>query len=534
MLCRSVRALFVLQVVLAVACTSGTTSSSNPPGGAGSGAGGGTGGAAGTETPPGMGGTGGKPDQGGGGVAWKSPWDDAPGGEEFDCSSLPDGRTESNPDSLLGDPCYTLSLPEDQRWILEPSRWKLLDFGVRLPSKPCYVYEGDLQTFRPEPLKWESCGPACERANPWQGLGKEGYTHGGELYTVRTENGGRALISTTHVWEFPLDGWVTPERHLMLHYRRFLDGTKGGQLFLMDSPMENRIRICAPYSNQAEFRISLGRTSDDEDVWITGVWRPEGVIWQLPPSTVDRYEICHRAFMEEGGRKFYFCGHYVHGILTPGSSEMTLLQLDHNWALRGAGEWDLVVWPEGWDYAHFDRVDIKGWAPDGKGVRLLHYAFDGATCALALSDTHMAGLAIDREYHSGCDNYQPNPRFWVSPRSYGGGVPNPVHRPIPLEGRVWPHGIKTWGNFVAVALVYDSYERPDETVSGWVALIRMDDWAMRWIPIEKGLSGFEFTLDRSYLYTMPAISSDTGYFANLYVHRYDLMRFDEIGLPNPH
>lgn len=284
MLCRSVRALFVLQVVLAVACTSGTTPPSSVPGEGGSENIGGTGGYGGVETPPGTGGTGGKPDQGGGGVAWKSPWDDAPGGEEFDCSSLPDGRTESNPDSLLGDPCYTLSLPEEQRWIVEPSRWKLLDFGVRLPSKPCYVYEGDLQTFRPEPLKWESCGPACERANPWQGLGKEGYTHGGELYTVRTENGGRALISTTHVWEFPYDEYPRlPERHLMLHYRRFLDGGSGGYLILVDSAIENTILICPPYSNQAEVLVGLGRNAEGENVAVSGIWSPAGIIWQLPP-----------------------------------------------------------------------------------------------------------------------------------------------------------------------------------------------------------------------------------------------------------
>src|SRR5690606_20121670 len=170
---------------------------------------------------------------------------------------------------------------------------------------------------------------------------------------------------------------------------------------------------------------------------------------------------CYKAYMEEGARKFHFCGRNVYGSIELGSSQVMLLKEDQGtWALQGYGEGDLVVWPEGWDYGHqVQRGDVLGWAPDGKGIRRLLWGMPRTTCATALSDTHMVGFTVDRKYGGGCVNSQENPGFWVAPRTYELlPAPYPEIHPIPLPGRVWLdglQGIRTWGNFLAVALTID-------------------------------------------------------------------------------
>ena len=215
-------------MLLALACTS-ESASLDPVEGSG-----GTGGAAGGGGLPGVGGA-----AGGGGGAHVGKG--GTGGEEVGCWLQPDRRTEKNPDSLIGEPCFAESLPEDQRWIVDPELWTLLDFGVpeEEPAKRCHLYEANLDHFEAEPLRWESCGAACEKASPWQGLGARKHVLEGRLHTYRTSDGGATVFSSTHHW-----GNVgVHRRHLLLHYRRFLDGREGGYAMLMDSFREGRSSV---------------------------------------------------------------------------------------------------------------------------------------------------------------------------------------------------------------------------------------------------------------------------------------------------
>jgi|GEM_PF-3128207 len=152
---------------------------------------------------------------------------------------------------------------------------------------------------------------------------------------------------------------------------------------------------------------------------------------------------------------------------------------------------------------------------------------------VALSDTHIVGLTVDMAYWPACDNFQPNPRYWVSPRSCS-ALPNPTQHPIPMEGRVGPLEVRTWGNYLAGFIVYDVVEVPPDKVAYGLVLVRSDDGRMRWIPVDRKIVGFEFTLDSQYLYTMPArVDPSIRYKSNFELFRYDLSRFEEIGLASP-
>src|SRR5690606_35441086 len=77
------------------------------------------------------------------------------------------------PATLVGDPCYAELLPKEQRWLVDPDTWKPLPGEW---NDLCQGYEALPDKLQFDPLEWEPCGPACERADLWQGWGNPDHT----------------------------------------------------------------------------------------------------------------------------------------------------------------------------------------------------------------------------------------------------------------------------------------------------------------------------------------------------------------------
>jgi hypothetical protein len=319
-----------------------------------------------------------------------------------------------------------------------------------------------------------------------------------------------------------------------------LDGGEGGYALLDEVEVEEGRGRCGgvyPFGLTADVRAG-----PDHKI-IQGTWNPhdDSWIWQLPPieqSPIEDY--CWNGYMNDGGRIFYFCGHLVHGRITPGSSELTTISpLNLNaYALRGQAEGDLGVWPDGRNCGHGrDSTDIKAWAPDGKGLRLLFSALEDATCAVALSDTHLAGYTIKRVRGGGCDGAQPEARLWMTPRIYAfNGHKDRSVSPIITDLNIAIGSLHTWGDFIAAMVGFDPRDfsgLENSSQLGGVIVARTTDWSFRWIPVEPRTS-LKVGLDSDYVYLAPEQikwHSNGSDWRSEYIYRYDLSRFDEIGKP---
>lgn len=228
--------------------------------------------------------------------------------------------------------------------------------------------------------------------------------------------------------------------------------------------------------------------------------------------------------MEAGGRTFWLCLDGLYGAVDPGSSRHEKIATygdDFGGADLGDGLGDLIVWQE---LRRGDEVGsrVRGWRPDGGGVRTLLDDIPVDTCSVGLSPTHVGGFS-----NVGC-HYGPEGRLWIARRGEGDTLIDfrlgPVLSAERIAVSVKP--LKVWGDYLAVGWGPAQYETLADR--GHMYLVRTTDWSVRKLPSPEGHEGGAATLTDDYLYTAPTVPATR---LSSYIYRYELARFDEIGEP---
>ena len=388
------------------------------------------------------------------------------------------------------------------------------------------LWEADTEDLRFPPLTWEACGTGCERAVVLAGLGTVA-----SKPVIRIERGGgvdRAHLRFNHAMVSQSDGSLMAQRVVDLTTGRTIAAVLQAQ-----TVSDGRAWCGASIHVSGGLEFVGFRAIDWEDASSDFQLRGSFDLatqrwpWQLPwPKAVDTTG-CNKAAMEAGGRTFYLCPTASVAALTPGSSERTLVAnlYDTEWLVqKPSALGDLIVWSEvDWETGN---TRIRGWKPDGEGVRIVANGIALPTCAVALTDRYIAGFSTGGR----CVSFEPGGRFWIGERTQEGGLRNvrtgPVFWPDPVTEVSY---LKAWGEHVAIVWNEDIW-RPD--VPRHLVVARTSDWTMREVQAPEGHEAWEVGLDDDHLYVVfTRTGPGSGHFSHVY--RCDLDLLDAIGVPLP-
>jgi len=251
-------------------------------------------------------------------------------------------------------------------------------------------------------------------------------------------------------------------------------------------------------------------------------------IWQQPLRPGVGVETCFPLEFQNGGRTLYLCGTKIYASLDPGSSEVALLEdLGEEFvADSGADDANLAIWTEMKYRGQGSRV--RGWAPDGQGVRTLLSDLPGDTCLVGLSETRIAGAMIEPQGRRGCDASMGKFTIWYAERIGERVGPSITISPQISDLRMaFYRTLSTAGDFISVQVARKGVPNDDRDN---VILVRTTDWAKRWIPPLPGHTIYHHTLTKRYLY-LALTGPGAAYGVHDSVYRYDLTKFDSIGEP---
>jgi hypothetical protein len=489
-----------LQAVLFAACS---TSSSTPASAAAAG----NAGAAGTIGPGGAGGSGGSSGDGG------SPGSGGAAGGGGTGGTI----TKTFP---------PLDLPPELAWLDDPEIWTLLPEPEAWDDY-CYVRSADPERIQFPALEWESCGEGCASAEVYQGYGDIA-AH--PDLSVSTVGGG-----PTAFLFFNQFGLTAGTHKIQL--QRSIDLTSGRTVAAAVQAMRLRdgYASCGITAGGHALTASwyIYRGAEREGLEVQGAWDREDRewIWQRPWTTKSEkgFEAgwCDLTTMERGGRTFYFCGNIIRAALTPGSSEISVLDtpVDAGYYVGdGSTLDDTVVWSELWRRTSGSRV--RAWRPTWSAPRTLLGDIPLDTCAVGLSSTRVAGFSM----LGACDGYQPGGRLWVADR-----LPDDTLTNLRIGPIFWDEPMiegdppSVWGDYIALIWGPEHYETPAER--GRLLVARTTDWAMRDVRGPEEQQAWSTALTDKHLYIVYARTrgAERGKFSR--IHRYDLDKFELIGLP---
>lgn len=412
-------------------------------------------------------------------------------------------------------------------WLEDPDIWKPLP-GQEGWDDACFYRAALPDRQRFPPLVWEPCGDGCERADVLQGYGTIAATP-----AISPAAMGTRAAPVLHFVQakLPRNGTYS------VSLQRSIDLASGETLAAVQQVMRTRdgLATCGVSAVTATSGLahSMFRSRQDQlpSFALQGTWDPEQRAWnwQLPWLAIEDFGFqptwCDTVGMQAGGRSFYLCGEVVRAQLTPGSSAISVLDEPGSagWFVtgRGAALADLILWPEVAKTQSSSRV--RAWRPDGNGLRTLVDGVPVDTCAVGLSDTHVAGFSTA----GACSSYQPDGRLWVAERTSESTVGDVRVGPVFWKNPVTEFGsVATWGDFAAVVWLEQQYETRADRQR--LLLARVSDWAMRDLRGPDGNEVWTAGLSDGYLYVVFTSGTGTpGQFTAVY--RYALNRFDAIG-----
>jgi hypothetical protein len=332
-------------------------------------------------------------------------------------------------------------LTPEQAWLADPEAWQPVP-GTEFTQPDCYVYEAKAGKIGFPKLTWQACGSGCERAEL-----AEGYDSKAALPVAATHElpGGPAAFIAYDVWV------NTPEvNHYVRRVVRLDDGVTVGALSGRQKP--NAQWATCVFGNGGESARGNALLGAGSEIRATaplagGPWvfsQPAKPGASLPIGLVE-FDID-----ASGGVALMTGKGGAWALLDPKVNQWTPLETPSA-SRRGAGQGDLAVWT---DYPASQPARVRGWAPDGKGVRTLFDPAPSGTCLIGVTPTNITGLALDG---SACGTLPAatKARFWWSPRKYdasGAGVtfgpdlPGGPFAPLKLAP------LRGWGTHVAVVL----------------------------------------------------------------------------------
>ena len=422
-----------------------------------------------------------------------------------------------------------LRLPPEHAWLDDPALWKLLPSDERLPwSSTCAVFEANEEDLRFPPIAWESCGTACERADVVQGYSASSNLV--RLGTERTAAGNpEAHLAVNHTVHNAADGALAVSRIISL---------RSGATVAATTARIGAGSSCGPIPN-SDSAVGWGRVwfhgpmDEETGVRFDGAWSPStrSWIWRLPWTNLAeepfKAHLCDNFIMAEGARYFYICGAgTLWASLERGTSAMSIIHDERTSDYRlshGTALGDLAIWSENLSDRDDPHARIRGWMPDGQGIRTLIERIEGRVCEVALSETAVAGYLADS-----CGMYGYGHRVVVAPFEADGTLGELRTSPPITDISMGVGEIRTGGDFVAVRALAATYDTLTEKSP--VYLIRMTDWAVRLIDYLPESQASSIALDDGFLYVVHATNKATPIFRGTsHVYRYDLSRFDELG-----
>ena len=332
-------------------------------------------------------------------------------------------------------------LTSEQGWLADPEAWQPVP-GTEFTQPDCYVYEAKTGKIGFPKLNWQVCGSGCERAEL-----AEGYDSKAALPVAATHElpGGPAAFIAYDVWV------NTPEvNHYVRRVVRLDDGVTVGALSGRQKP--NAQWATCVFGNGGESARGNALLGAGSEIRATaplagGPWvfsQPAKPGASLPIGLVE-FDID-----ASGGVALMTGKGGVWALLDPKVNQWTPLETPSA-SRRGAGQGDLAVWT---DYPASQPARVRGWAPDGKGVRTLFDPAPSGTCLINVTPKAIVGLALEG---GACMNL-PNPkkaRFWWAPRKYDTSGP-PVTWSPDLPGPGFAPAttvpLRAWGDYAAVVL----------------------------------------------------------------------------------
>ena len=254
-------------------------------------------------------------------------------------------------------------------------------------------------------------------------------------------------------------------------------------------------------------------------------------IWSLPAKLQSTQPVGLVEFDIDalGGAMFMTGKGGAWALLDPTVTQWTPLETPSK-SERGAGEGDLAVWT---DYPASGAARIRGWAPDGKGVRTLIDPAPLGTCVLGVTPTNIVGMALGGG-DCGTLPAAKTAKFWWSPRKYdasGGAVtfgpelPGGAFAPLKLAP------LRGWGSHVAVVLgLHDDAGVLDG--GAYVLIMNMSTGKIWRLDAEPGhrIHPDAWTITPTHLYYSDQESTD-GSFIVRRVLKLELAKLDQVAKP---
>jgi hypothetical protein len=192
----------------------------------------------------------------------------------------------------------------------------------------------------------------------------------------------------------------------------------------------------------------------------------------------------------------------------------------------GSGQGDLAVWI---DSIEPGKQKIRGWAPDGKGIRNLVDPAPALTCMVAPGPTEIVGAASDGPSCSDYGHY----RLFKLPRSYSLSASAPELSPNlgnTVLALYTEPGLRVWNGYAAATV-----SEPGAAGLGdaYLLVVRLSDWKSWRINPSPGhmLHGSAWTITDKYVYFGEAgTTASTSQWATQ-VRRYDLSALDQLATP---
>ncbi len=388
---------------------------------------------------------------------------------------------------------------------LAGAKWEQIP-GSGFSEPHCYIYQSVPGTLTFPHLVWSSCGTGCESADPLQGY--SGLPPAG-FASSSTANG------TAYV-QFFLVFKGTPWNIGLYRVVRLSDGATV-MAYLQESEPVNGTASCDfGYPTATALMQYFWGGADEASIYGFAPQAPAAKwIWPMPPRTSwppGPGVRTDTAFILTGKGGVY-------GMLHPEtSSDFTTLESPSDSMYAGA-EGDLAVWPE------WTTPRIRGWAPDGKGVRTLVQSAPLTTCHVQPSPTHLVGIAMDDDCAHG---YQGGVRVWHSPRVYAETTNVTLGPVLESDVLVDPVGPRTWGDYAAF-VGYDQPQGVAVSDAGHLDVVQLSTGKAWRIDPEAGFSVQQasFTFDSTWLYYGETVANASGT-----VHLYQLrrLRLDHLDL----
>lgn len=396
-------------------------------------------------------------------------------------------------------------------WLFDSAAWTPVAM-TGLPNPDCTLWEGNLEKLPFPPVTGSDCGLGCVSFDTGWDLGRVAYTR---LTTRRVGTTGEVFLTMTPSALAPQGKTQETRRVIRLEAN---GKTVAAARLLYPTPTTWSACQFAGIGNDAWpvatldppngiSKQLLGRADPQSGAWSWARPARTPAEMGLGTSIADLFSIDH------GGGQLFVLNDSVRVLSDWTKSDFQELVPPGVAAFRGAGEGDLAVWAE----AVVSPPRLRGWAPDGKGVRVLVSELPAKPLAMGVSSTRIAGAVSMVNGSSGTTDL----RFWSFPRGYVETTALASSPRVPLP-EVVVSRLSTWGDHVAASVF--SIDGGDGSVR--VVVARTSDWKFWRISPSSGnyLTG-DLTLTDGYVYVSERAKDD--FLPDLRrVVRYDLSQLD--------